>query len=248
VRRLERLAGALIFLVVWQLGTAFHLVNELFLPSPVTVLRALTAAFLDGSMLPDLGNTFYRLLSGYGLGVTLGIPLGLAAGSSRRLYNSLEFLIDFFRSIPVTSLFPLFLFFFGIGDLAKIAIVTYSVAIINLFNTMYGVRNSSPTRLLVARVFGASKLQQFIGVIIPEALPQIVVGLRLSLSSALVYVIVTEMFLGSTDGLGYRIYDANLTYRVADMYASILLAGLIGYGVNQGLIWFENRFIHWRAT
>ena len=173
------------------------------------------------------------------------MPAGLLLGGSKRVYAWCEFLVDFFRSIPVTSLFPLFLFFFGIGDSCKFAIVAYAVALINLFNTMYGVRNSSKTRLLVAKVFRANRRQQILGVVIPEALPQIVVGLRLSLSSALVYVIVTEMFLGTTKGLGYRIYDANLRYEIADMYVGILIAGLLGYGANRMLAFVENRVVHW---
>lgn len=245
MRRLEKSFGAIVLLLVWSLAAYAGWLNPLFLPSPWKVIQTLTNSFATGSMWPDLSKTVYRLLIGYALGIAIGVPLGLLIGGFKRLYQWLEFLIDFFRSIPVTSLFPLFLFFFGIGDPCKFAIIAYAVALITLFNTMYGVKNCSKTRLLVARVFGANLRQQFLGVIVPEALPQIVVGLRLSLSSALIYVIVTEMFLGSTEGLGYRIYNANLTYEIPDMYASILLAGLLGYIVNQGLLLAENKLLHW---
>ncbi len=248
MRGAEKAYGAMFTLALWGLASGAGWLNPLFLPSPLRVLQSLWASFAGGSMLSDLASTFYRFAVGYGSGVCIGVPLGLLIGGLPRLYTWMEFLVDFFRSIPVTSLFPLFLFFFGIGDPCKFAIIAYSVALIVLFNTMYGVKNSSKTRLLVARVFGASLIQQYWGVVLPEALPQIAIGLRLSLSSALVYVIVTEMFLGSTEGLGYRIYNASLTYEIPDMYGSILLAGLLGYLVNQIGLVLENRVLHWREV
>jgi NitT/TauT family transport system permease protein len=247
MRRFEKSYGALAILLVWQAASMSGLLNPFFLPPPSRILYTLFLSFATGSLWPDLANTIYRLIVGYTIGVAIGVPLGLIVGGFQRIYAWCELLIDFFRSIPVTSLFPLFLFLFGIGDPCKFAIIAYAVTLINLFNTMYGVKNSSKTRLLVAKVFGANTRQQFSGVILPEAFPQIVVGLRLSLSSALIYVIVTEMFLGTTQGLGYRIYNANLTYEIPDMYASILLTGLLGYCVNQGLLLLENRLVLWRT-
>jgi len=245
VHKLEKLYGLLFILVIWQGGSTLGILDPLFLPSPIKVLQTLFSVLLNGAILPDLGRTIYRICIGYLLGVSFGVPIGLLLGGFDRLRNWLELPIDFFRSIPVTSLFPLFLFFFGIGDSAKFAIVAYAVGLITLFNTMYGVINSSKTRLLVSRVFGANKLQQFVGIMLPEALPQIMVGLRLALSSALIYVIVTEMFLGTTRGLGYRIYNANLTYDIPDMYGCIFLAGILGYIINRSLVFFESRTLHW---
>lgn len=244
-RRFEKLYGLLLILVIWQVASMVGLLNPLFLPTPSAVLQTLGSIILSGAVLPDVGRTLYRVCVGYALGVSIGVPVGVLLGGFERLYRWSELLIDFFRSIPVTSLFPLFLFFFGIGDPAKFTIVAYAVGLITLFNTMHGVRNSSKTRLLVSRVFGANRVQQFIGVMLPEALPQIVVGLRLALSSALIYVIVTEMFLGTTRGLGYRIYNANLTYDIPDMYACIFLAGILGYIINRSLVFFESRVVHW---
>ncbi len=242
MKKFESLFGVIIILILWQVIALLKIINPIFLPSPIDVLNKLIKNIFTGSLTFDIAYTLYRLIIGYLIGIIVGVPLGLIIGTYKRLYKWFEFLIDFFRSIPVTSLFPLFLFFFGVGDEVKYAIVAYAVALINLFNSMYGVINSSKTRLLVAKVFGANRRQQFLTVIIPEALPQIIVGLRLSLSSALVYVIVTEMFLGSTSGLGYRIYNANLTYEIPDMYGSIIIAGILGYFVNQFILYFEKKY------
>jgi ABC-type nitrate/sulfonate/bicarbonate transport system permease component len=100
-------------------------------------------------------------------------------------------------------------------------------------------------RVLVAQSMKATNHQIFYRVIFPDSLPQIFVGLRTSLSLALIVVVVTEMFLGTTSGIGQRIFNSSLTYRVPEMYAAILVAGIIGYSLNRIFAFFEKRFIHW---
>ena len=239
------LIGPLILLFLWFIITTLELVNPLFVPSIPSVLASFKDLFSGADVYVDLFSTLQRLVFGFAIGAILGIMLGIPAGYSEELYNMLEFLIDFFRSIPVTALFPLFLLFFGIGDFAKIGIAAWSSSLIVLFNTIYGVRNSRKTRVLVAQIMKATKFQLFYRVVLPDSLPQIFVGLRTSLSLALIVVIVTEMFLGTTTGIGQRIFNTSITYRVPEMYASILLAGILGYTLNKLFALLESRIVHW---
>lgn len=233
-------------ILLWQTASSLHWVNALFLPSPLEVAQIIwTQIFITGEIIPDIIATVCRFIVGYAIAVVVGITLGILMGYSDKVYNALEFIVDFFRSIPSTALFPLFLLLFGIGDEAKIAVVVWSASLIILVNTMYGVRHASKLRMLVARTLKASKLKLLTKVIIPEALPSIFAGLRIALSISMIVVIVTEMFIGTNVGLGRRIIDAQLVYRIPDMYAAIIITGILGYLLNQFFLFYERKTIHW---
>ena len=121
------------------------------------------------------------------------------------------------------------LILFGSGESTKIAVAAFGAALAILFATAYGVMNARKQRQLAARVMGASRLQVLSDVTIWERLPQTFVGMRSGVSLALVIVIVAEMFIGSDNGLGHRIIDAQQVLNVKSMYAAILAAGALGY-------------------
>ena len=138
-----------------------------------------------------------------------------------------------------------FLLLFGLGDFAKIAVAAFAAWLVIVFNVAYGVMNARQTRILAARSMGASSLRIFKDVIFFETLPQTFVGLRTAVSLALVVIIVAEMFIGATDGIGHRIIDAQISYSLTDMYGSILIAGAMGYGLNLALLLIERSLVHW---
>ena len=241
----EAFIGPLALLLIWYLISTFQWVNPFFLPSPWNVFLELKELLFSQGVYTHLWKTLYRMFSGYILAILLGIPLGMMVGYWEKAYNSLEFVIEFFRGFPATSLFPLFMLAFGIGDAAKIAIVVFSCSLIITINTLYGVRNSSKTRQMVAETMKASNTYIFARVILPDALPYITAGLRTALSLTLVIVVILEMFIGTDKGLGHLIYNAHMTYQISQMYATIILTGLIGYGMNKGFIKLEEEIIHW---
>jgi NitT/TauT family transport system permease protein len=241
----EAFIGPLALLLVWYLISTFQWVNPFFLPSPWNVFLELKELLFSQGVYTHLGKTLYRMFSGYILAILLGIPLGIMVGYWEKVYNSLEFVIEFFRGFPATSLFPLFMLAFGIGDAAKIAIVIFSCSLVITINTLYGVRNSSKTRQMVAETMKASNTYIFARVILPDALPYITAGLRTALSLTLIIVVILEMFIGTDKGLGHLIYNAHMTYQIPEMYATIVITGLIGYGLNKGFIKLEEEIIHW---
>jgi acyl-CoA synthetase (AMP-forming)/AMP-acid ligase II/ABC-type nitrate/sulfonate/bicarbonate transport system permease component len=237
--------GPLVLIAVWFLVTITKMVDPFFLPSPVTVGKQLGILLSIVSTYEHILKTFYRMMAGYFIAAAIGVPLGIVLGYWEKIYDSVEFIIDFFRSFPATAMFPLFMLAFGLGDGSKIALVVFGCALLILVNTTYGVHGGSRTRKMVAETMKASEAYIMAKVVLPEALPQIAAGLRLALSLSLIIVVVLEMFIGTTRGLGYLIYNAHMTYQIADMYAYIVLAGLIGYFINQGFVKLEDKVIHW---
>ncbi len=241
------LIGPIAFFALWEAICAAHVVRAVLLPGPVATLSYLVSALVSGSLLTDTLVTLERTLEAFAIGALLGVPLGVAFGSNVRLYRSVEFVVDFFRSTPASALIPLFILFFGISDINKVAIAAFSVFLIVMFNSAYGVMNARRSRLLAAKVMGASPFAIFRDVLLFESLPQTFVGLRSGISTALVIVVVAEMFIGSDQGLGHRIIEGEEILHVTDMYASILIAGLLGYALNVLFVVLDRRLIHWNG-
>ena len=237
--------GPLALMLIWSFVHATGLVTSKLLPSPLLTIEAVLSNLWSGGLAFDLCQTVLRTLQAFGIAALVGVPLGIVIGSDQRIYRSIEFVIDFFRSTPATALFPLFMIIFGLGDFAKIAVAAFSALLIILFNVAYGVMNARQTRRLAARVMGASPLRVFRDVTFYESLPQTFVGLRTAVSLSLVVIIVAEMFIGSDNGLGKRIIDSQITFDMPQLYGTILLTGALGYGFNLFFLTLESRLIHW---
>lgn len=239
------LTGPVLMLAIWWVAAEADLVSEKLLPGPVETLAALWTSLLSGDMMLDVGPTLLRTVYAFSIAAGIGIPIGIVLGSSPRLYRTMEFVIDFFRSTPVTAVFPLFLLIFGIGDAAKISVAAFAAGLIVLFNVAYGVMSARQTRIMASKVMGASRTRILKDVMFFESLTQTFVGLRTGVSIALVVIIVAEMFIGSDNGMGHRIIDAQQVYDLTDMYSSILVTGAIGYGFNRLFLALDKRLIHW---
>ena len=237
--------GVLALIVLWYVAVWAQVVDPVLLPPPTDTFRAMWTGMTRGKLGSDFLHTVERTVYATVIAAVIAIPLGIFLGASERLYRSVEFVIDFFRSTPASAMFPLFLVLFGVGDRTKISVAAFGAALVILFNVAYGVMNARQTRILAARSMGASRLRIFKDVIFFETLPQTFVGLRTAISVALVVIIVAEMFIGAVDGLGHRIIDAQISYQLTDMYGSILVAGAMGYGANLLLLVIEKLFVHW---
>jgi len=190
------LVGVTGLLLVWFIVTWRQWVDPVLLPSPMATFRALWVGMNGGVLGFDFVKTIYRTAASTLIAAVIAIPLGIVLGSSERLYRSLEFVIDFFRSTPASAMFPLFLVLFGVGDETKISVAAFGAILVILFNVAYGVMNARKTRLLAAKVMGASRIRVLWDVMLLESLPQTFVGLRNGVSLALVIIVVAEMFIG----------------------------------------------------
>ena len=237
--------GVLALVIVWYLAVWMRVVDPVLLPSPIDTFGAMWTGMKGGKLGSDFLVTVERTVYATLIASAVSIPLGIFLGASERLYRSVEFVIDFFRSTPASAMFPLFLVLFGVGDRTKISVAAFGAALVILFNVAYGVMNARKTRLLAAKAMGASRFRILTDVMLLESLPQTFVGLRNGVSLALVIVVVAEMFIGSTDGLGNRVFEAQQLFAMPDMYAAIFAAGALGYGLNLFFLTIERRFVHW---
>src|SRR5437879_5881446 len=237
--------GVIGLIAVWYLAVWYEVVDKVLLPSPTDTFRALWNGMAGGRLGIDFWRTVERTTLATLIAAVIAIPLGIFLGASERLYRSVEFVVDFFRSTPASAMFPLFLVLFGVGDRTKLSVAAFGAARVILVDVAYGVVDARKTRLLAAKVMGASRLRILMDVMLLESLPQTFVGLRNGVSLALVIVVVAEMFIGSTDGLGNRVFEAQQLFAMPDMYAAIFAAGALGYGLNLAFLLIERRFVHW---
>jgi NitT/TauT family transport system permease protein len=237
--------GAAGFILIWQFAVWARLADPILLPPPAETFHETWRAVTRGTLLHDTWRTVERTALSFLLASLIGVPFGVALGAKERLYRGVEFVVDFFRSTPASALFPLFLILFGPGEGTKVAVAAFGAALVILFNAAYGVMNARRTRVLAARVMGASEARILRDVLVWEALPQILVGMRAGVSLALVIVVVAEMFIGSTDGLGHRVINAQMLFESGLMYGVIFIAGALGYGLNLLFLVAEKRFVHW---
>ncbi|WP_431511053.1 ABC transporter permease [Variovorax sp. DAIF25] len=237
--------GPVVLFIVWDLVVRLGFIKPILLPSPADTVAALITGLAGGPLLLDFAVTVWRTVQAFAIAAVVGMPLGVLLGSNERAYRSVEFLIDFFRSTPSSALIPLFLLIFGVSDINKVAIAAFGALLIVVFNSAYGVINARKQRVMAARVMGASRWQIFKDVLVWESLQPSFVGLRSAVSMALVIVIVAEMFIGSDNGLGHRIIDAQQVLNVKSMYAAILAAGALGYVLNILFLVAERRIVHW---
>jgi sulfonate transport system permease protein len=237
--------GVIGLFALWSLVAWRQWVDPVLLPSPAKAFDAFWQGMNGGALGFDFVKTVYRTMASTAIAAVIAIPLGIVLGASEPLYRSLEFVIDFFRSTPASAMFPLFLVLFGVGDETKISVAAFGALLVILFNVAYGVMNARKTRLLAAKVMGASKIRVLFDVMLLESLPQTFVGLRNGVSLALVIIVVAEMFIGSQDGLGHSVFEAQQMFEMPRMYAAIFAAGALGYGLNLFFLLIERRFVHW---
>ncbi|KQO91190.1 ABC transporter permease [Methylobacterium sp. Leaf91] len=236
--------------LAWTLVTAQGGVAPIILPSP----GAVAASFLDmvqnGYSGVDLwmhvGVSLQRVGVAFVTGTTLGVTIGLLRG---RIPNvDALFLVPFelVRPIPPLGLIPLFILWFGIGELSKILLIFLSVFLIMMVNAQAGSRSCAVDALRAAQSMGAKRWQIFRFVVLPSALPQIMTGLRIAMGTALTILVAAEL-LGGDRGLGFVILDASSFFRTTYVFAGIILIGLIGLLSDRVIAWFSRRIVHWEG-
>jgi NitT/TauT family transport system permease protein len=203
------------------------------LPTIPAIARTLFVRILDGTMIEHAAFTLYRVMFGFSLAVVVGLPLGILMARFQRVENFCLPLVSALMPIPSFALVPLFMLWFGIGNLTTILIVFYAATFPMVFNTWSGVRSVNPLWLRAAGAMGADEHKLFWKVIIPGASPFIITGMRQAFLRAWIAVVGAEMIAASDWGLGWVIFDAKEFLNADLMLASLLVIGAIGYAFER---------------
>ncbi|HXX25821.1 MAG TPA: ABC transporter permease [Pseudolabrys sp.] len=216
------------------------------LPTIPDVLRTLWNMMADGTMELHAVYTLYRVLFGFFLAVVFALPLGILMARFKRVENFVLPLVSALMPIPSFALVPLFMLWFGIGNLCTILIVFYAASFPMLFNTWSGVRAVNPLWLRAAGSMGADEHKLFWKVIIPGASPFIITGMRQAFLRCWIAVVGAEMIAASDWGLGWVIFDAKEFLNADIMLASLIVIGAIGFVFERVVFGSLERFTVYR--
>ena len=238
------IATIAVLLVALEAAVRAGAVNAAIVPPPTVVVHKLYAVLSGGTFLKPLGQTLSLLFVSYAIGCGLAVGLGLLMGRHPFVEGLFEPLVEFLRPLPKPALLPPLILFLGLGDAMKITVVSLGVFFPVLINTVQGVRGTDPVLLDVGRTFQHGQAAAVRKIVLPSALPLILAGMRVSLGLGLVLVIIAEM-MASTGGIGFLVIDMQRSFRSADMYAWIVILGVLGYALNALFVRLERRLIHW---
>jgi len=240
----------LVILLIWDLTTRFGIVRSILLPTPAAVLWATVDVFRRGyagvSIFAHIGASLARVMVAFLSAAVLGVVFGLLRGRYRMVDALLLVPSEVIRPIPPLGFIPLFILWFGIGELSKVLIIFYYVFLVVMLNTQAGVRSCPEEAIRAARSLGANSVQVFRYVIFPAALPQIMTGMRVGMGSALAILVASEL-LGGDRGLGFVILDASNFFRTSQVFVGLILIGLLGLISDRGLNFVSRWIVHWEG-
>lgn len=238
-------------LVAWAVVTygnaRLEIVNPVLLPTPTDVGTALVEGLRDGSLPRHVGTSLVRVAEGFGIAAVLAVALGLLAAMCGPVRLMLEPVIEFIRPIPPLAFLPMFLVWFGLGEASKVAFIAYTTFFPMFVAVAASVVRVDVMLLRAAASLGARRADLIRRVILPAALPGIVIALRVGFGLAL-FVIVGAEFMGADAGLGHLIMEGRTFFNPAQIVMGALVLGLLGSVVNALLIAAERRFLRWRTA
>lgn len=245
--RLGRWLSPMLLLLIWEAASRSGLIPERTLAPPSAVVETLAAMIWSGELPSNLLVSFGRVAIGLAIGVTLGIALALLAGLSREGEVVIDPLMQIKRAIPIVALAPLFIVWFGIGETPKIALIAFATLFPVYLNLYNGIRGVDVRLVDMARSFGLRRAQVIGQVLLPGALPSLLVGLRYALTIAIVMLVIAEQ-INATAGLGYLVNNARDFMRTDIIVVCLMVYALLGLGADLIVRIVERRALAWRPA
>jgi taurine transport system permease protein len=237
-------------ILLWWLASHFGLIKPLFLPKPETIWTAFeqaAAGDLDSHTLwIHFLWSLYRVFLAFSLATLIGIPVGIAMGVSRIARGIFDPPIEFYRPLPPLAYLPLMIVWFGIGELSKIILLFLAIFAPVALAARSGVKSAGQEQIQAARSMGASTLQVIRHVIIPGAMPEILVGLRIGMGVGWTTLVAAEM-VAADAGLGKMVFNASNFLRTDVVILGILVIGVVAYLFELLMRWIERRVVPWKG-
>lgn len=214
------------------------------MPSPSEVIEATVRLFSQGNFISDIGISLFRILIGFGVAAVLAVPLGILIGLNRRAEALIEPVVDFIRYTPIPAFIPLFILWFGIGELEKIVVIGVSV----FFQLVLMVSNSvslTPRDIIdSARTLGVSRWHVLTKVVYPYSKPRIFDDLRVSMGWAWAGLLIAEI-VGSTSGIGFVIIQSQRLLQTGNVIGAIIIVGILGLTIDLIFKLLYKMFFPW---
>jgi len=235
---------AFALIAYWEFHVRFFEVEALLLPPPSQIALSFWTGIVSGLFLGHFGITIFRALSGFAIATALGIALGALISQFRFIERTVYPWVVALQTVPKIAIAPLILVWCGYGSLSKIVTATLVAFFPVLVNTIIGLRSCEQGKLDLMRSLKASRWLTFRMVELPNALPFIFAGLRVAAVFSILGALVGE-FVGSRDGIGFLILDANYQLNIPRVFALLILLGLYGIGCHLLLQFAHRRFVFW---
>lgn len=232
---------------LWQIAGGLGWISATLLPTPLTIAKQFVSLGLSGELWEHFQISILRALSGFVLGGLTGLALGLSTGLGKMAERTLDPSLQMLRTVPLLSLIPLFILWFGIGEFSKILMISLGAFFPMYVNTFLGIRSVDVKLYDVSRIFQYSKLQLVIRLIIPAAMPNILLGIRLSLGVSWLVLVVAEM-MGTSAGIGYMIQDARAYSQTDIVFVGIIIFAIVGKLSDSVVRLLESKLLRWRET
>ena len=227
-------------IAAWQWPSVARLVSQ-----PVEIARGIVEVAATGTIWPHFDATLKEMAAGYVIGAITGVALGFLCGRIKLLGDILNPYITLFNGIPKVALAPVFVIWFGIGLMSKIAIILTMVFFVVFINTFAGLRSVNEDYVAIVRIMGASGWQVVREVFLPATLPFIIVGLRAGIPFSVIGAVVGE-FIASTKGLGFFINYNQGTYDTNGIFVGVTILALLVIVLDVLLSLLERRLLKWR--
>jgi sulfonate transport system permease protein len=241
----SRLLSPALLLLAWEGASRSGLIPEHVLAAPSAVLATLWAMILSGELPSNLLVSASRAGLGLAIGVTAGIALALIAGLSRQGEATVDPLMQIKRTIPVVALAPLFIVWFGIGETPKVALIAFATLFPVYLNLYNGIRGVDKRLVDAAQSFGLGRTALIIHVILPGALPSLLLGLRYALTIAIVMLVIAEQ-INASAGLGFLVNNARDFMRTDIIVVCLMVYALLGLAADFLIRIVEDRALAWR--
>ncbi|AAS41870.1 MULTISPECIES: ABC transporter permease [Bacillus] len=235
----------IVVLIIWQLAGVFDLVSKTVLPTPLHIFLAFQELIKTGELYGHLSISVFRAAAGFFIGGSLGIILGTIVGFSTRSEQYLDPSVQMLRTVPHLAVAPLFVLWFGFGETSKVLLIADGAFFPLYVNAFLGIRGVDSKLFDVARVLEFSKRKLITKLILPAALPNLLLGARLSLGVAWVSLVVAEL-MGSTEGIGYMIMDARQFSNTDIVFVGIIIFAFVGKFSDSLVRLLEVKFLRWR--
>lgn len=240
VVRLLSVAGGLL---VWELY-APH-VNPILLKPPSKIIAGAIRLLQQGTLQDAIGKSLHNFLAGMAIALVIGLAVGVLAARSELIHNLTDPWVNALYSTPSVALVPFLALWLGIGDMPKVAAIAVFAVFPILLNTKQGVRQVDPQLLEVARSFSSSERRLWTDVLLPSALPYILVGAKLGIGRGLVGMVVSEFLTSFNGGLGSLIIQFQNTFRVDLMFVPVITVAALGMLMIGLVEWLEGRLAPW---